>query len=101
PPVRRTGDTGAARSRKGEINGDNDSAQALGERHHPLRAGGRGIHCGQHVRHPGATGTGRMPEEEARAYRSADVLYTVCSYATPIAWLTAAGWVVPDVRYSV
>jgi hypothetical protein len=48
----------------------------------------------------GATDTGRMPEANALAYRSTNVLYTVRSYGTPIAWLTPAGWIVSDVKYS-
>lgn len=48
----------------------------------------------------GKTGTGRMPEANALAYRSTNVLYTVLSYSTPIAWLTDAGWIVSDVKYS-
>lgn len=58
---------------------------------------------------------GRLPDPHRTAFlaaqpaygtrpgaEDADVLYVVFSYATPIAWFTAAdGWVVPDVKYSV
>jgi hypothetical protein len=49
---------------------------------------------------PGRTGTGLMSVELQNAYRDAEVSYTVRSYATPIAWLTPAGWVVPEDGYS-
>lgn len=45
--------------------------------------------------------TGRLPLEYYAAYKGADVVYTVYSYATPIAWVTSDGKVVcPDVKYS-
>lgn len=50
--------------------------------------------------------TGRMPAEDAREYNNhanaGEVVYTVLSYATPIAYVTKDGAVrVPDARYSV
>lgn len=54
---------------------------------------------------PGATDTGRMPEEAAKAYKAArdagTIVYTVRSHYTPIAYKTTdEGWIVPDARYS-
>lgn len=44
---------------------------------------------------------GRLPEEYAAQYRAGNVVYTVFSYGTPIAWSTSGGgWVVPAVSYS-
>lgn len=51
--------------------------------------------------------TGILPAEWADALRSdianrIDRAFVVYSYATPIAWWTdTAGWVIPEVRYSV
>jgi hypothetical protein len=49
--------------------------------------------------------TGRLPQQYADQYNMAakhgQVAYTVLSYSTPIAWVTANGNViVPDVKYS-
>jgi hypothetical protein len=44
-------------------------------------------------------GLGRLPREHEGDVREAD--YVVYSYATPIAWHSANGWTLPDVRYSV
>lgn len=49
--------------------------------------------------------TGRLPKEHADAYNAAakdnSLLYTVKSYATPIAWVLRDGAVVvPNVKYS-
>jgi hypothetical protein len=44
--------------------------------------------------------TGQLPAHWANQYNASDVLYTVCSYDTPIAWKTPGGWVVPETRYS-
>lgn len=48
-------------------------------------------------------GTGRMSTETATEYIAAqNVVYTVLSYGTPIAWVTDDGTVtVPNERYSV
>lgn len=49
-------------------------------------------------------GTGYLPAEYAASLKGLRhrVTYTVYSYDTPIAWYVQdAGWVVPDVRYSV
>jgi len=51
-----------------------------------------------------ARGYGRLPRDWARTLTARrDVIdYVIYSYATPIAWHDKeAGWVVPDVRYSV
>jgi len=50
--------------------------------------------------------TGHMPAEDAREYNNFanadEIVYTVVSYATPIAYVTKDGAVrVPDARYSV
>lgn len=42
---------------------------------------------------------GRLPTEYTDSVNDAD--YVIFSYATPIAWHTPSGWVVPDVKYSV
>lgn len=52
------------------------------------------------------TGTGRLPSWWARRYeadnRNHGIVYTVRSYATPIAWVRADGQtVIPSVGYSV
>jgi hypothetical protein len=53
---------------------------------------------------PGDHGTGRLPEPWLAQYNAAwlarELDYVVYSYATPIAWHTAAGWTFPDVKYS-
>lgn len=50
--------------------------------------------------------TGRLPVEWARRYdadnRNPGIVYTVRSWATPIAWICATGQIViPDVGYSI
>jgi hypothetical protein len=54
----------------------------------------------------GGMSTGRMPAEWAKRYRDdtygVGVVYTVISYATPIAWVRSDGeTVIPDESYSV
>jgi len=50
----------------------------------------------------GMSGTGDLPDEDARKYRDAEPTYTVLSYATPIAWVAADGTVcAPMLRYSL
>ncbi len=45
--------------------------------------------------------TGRLPAEYVSQYDTADVIYTVYSYVTPIAWVNSDGYVtVPNVHYS-
>jgi hypothetical protein len=54
--------------------------------------------------HKGKTSTGYLPGDLADAYhqRGENIVYTVLSYATPIAWFDRErGWVIPEVRYSV
>ena len=44
---------------------------------------------------------GRLPEEWKERYDNTAVVYTVFSYATPIAWLDNEGeWIVPAVKHS-
>lgn len=50
--------------------------------------------------------TGRLPVEWVRRYdadnRNPGIVYTVRSWATPIAWILATGQIViPDVSYSI
>lgn len=48
-------------------------------------------------------GMGRLPEHWHSRFMAAvahDDLYTVYSYATPIAWFANGVWTVPEVRYS-
>lgn len=50
--------------------------------------------------------TGRLPVDWARRYdadsRNPGIVYTVLSWATPIAWVHATGQIViPDVAYSI
>lgn len=45
-------------------------------------------------------GTGYLPRAYAVHGKLNDADYIVYSYATPIAWHLADGWVIPDVRYS-
>lgn len=48
-----------------------------------------------------ASGCGRMSYDTAAEYRADRIAYTVLSYGTPIAWVTADGTVkVPAVTYS-
>lgn len=51
---------------------------------------------------PGAGDPGRLNEAWAQRYlqHRSRIQYTVRSYATPIAWKLAEGWVVPDQRHS-
>lgn len=50
----------------------------------------------------GKGGEGRLPHNIAKEYRAADVVYTVYSYGTPIAWVLRGGRVrIPNLRYSV
>lgn len=45
--------------------------------------------------------TGRLEGDHLAAYKAADIVYTVYSYATPIAWVKKGGMiVVPSVSYS-
>jgi hypothetical protein len=55
------------------------------------------------VGHDGAVSeTGRLAEDYVKLYRNASILYTVTSYATPIAWVTVTGDVIiPDDSYSM
>ncbi len=51
-------------------------------------------------------GLGQLPTEYVDSYRKAagdgEILYTVLSYQTPIAWVLVGGEVIiPDTRYSV
>lgn len=52
----------------------------------------------------GTTDVGRLPSDWARTYsaRQDVIVYTVTSYATPIAWYDddAAAWIVPSESYS-
>lgn len=46
--------------------------------------------------------TGHLPRVWAETLRYDDPIYTVFSYATPIAWMNANGqWRFPDVKYSI
>jgi len=54
----------------------------------------------------GSWTTGRMPDDFAREYRKAasanEIVYTILSYGTPIAWVLSDGTEVkPPVKYSV
>jgi hypothetical protein len=64
-----------------------------------------GTFSGEPVEIGDAVAVGKLPEPEADEFRSAlrtgAVTYVVRSYSTPIAWNTGAGWVIPDVRYSI
>lgn len=44
---------------------------------------------------------GRLNSEDGFALYTAHADYIVWSYATPIAWHGAAGWTVPDTKYTV
>lgn len=57
----------------------------LGQKHTP------GYHVGY---------TGYLPQAYESHGRLVNADYIVFSYATPIAWHLADGWVIPDVRYS-
>lgn len=57
--------------------------------------------------HRRLVGLGQLPEPYRSQYQAAgeagSIVYTVCSYYTPIGWFAAeeGGWVVPQARYSV
>lgn len=49
-------------------------------------------------------GPGHMPNpwrtQYDEAWKAGKLDYVVYSYATPIAWHTEDGWVIPDIKYS-
>jgi len=43
---------------------------------------------------------GRLPSFLVDQLKATNVVYTIYSYQTPIAWYNGTEWVIPDVKYS-
>ncbi len=53
------------------------------------------------VRDGYTTGSLPRPLREILRARADSIVQVIYSYSTPIAWLDAGAWIIPDVRYSV